>query len=463
MNDEFLHKLRIDPPQRFITALKARLDRQSDLRRTNRMWLRNSLIAAVVGVSGLAAAVMVVNSIRAPSVDTSITTRSLRPTAGGGYSTTPHASRDSTGAISRELPTAFPQAESGARPDASLSSTPGSSVQHTPASGGSVLEGMRIMGPSSLSSGLKEATRILNLSSPFSEPALSVASSDSAIASLCNSSHASDHPFGAVAGAADAVGATRRISSDELKRCESNGVRRVTEIKLGYEAIVLARSKLYPAPKLTSRDVFLALAAKIPDPEQPQRLIANPNISWSQVNPALADERIDISGPPVETDTATVFRETLMESGCSTFASLAVLKEKDRARYEDVCKGIRTDGIYHATSSDLLGQLEAHPESLALVDLRSFAVNSARLIGAPIEGVEPSSTAVYAGSYPGSRALYLYVNVPRAMVIPRMRDFIYALQESFGYGFGSTTLVAGSEDDRRASRQAAQLLPHVKL
>jgi phosphate transport system substrate-binding protein len=322
---------------------------------------------------------------------------------------------------------------------------------------------MRILGPSSLSPSLKEATRILNLSRPFSEPAFSISGSDSAIAALCNSSHTSDHPFGAVAGSADAVGATRRISNEELKRCDSNGIRHVAEIKLGYETIVVARSQLYPAPKLTARDLFLALARQIPDPEQPQRLIANPNISWNQVDPALADERIDISGPALNSDTAAAFRELFMEPGCSTFASLASLKEKDRARYDEVCKGIRTDGIYHGMDSDLFGQLDAHPETLAVVDFRFFATNGAHLIGASIEGVEPTAASVYAGSYPGSRALYLYANVARALGLPRMRDFIYALQDSVASGSARTTLFAGSESDRRESRQAAVTLPDVKL
>jgi phosphate transport system substrate-binding protein len=419
-------------------------------------------MAAVIGASGLAAAVMVVNSIRAPTTNTNAIFHALRPTAGGGTRGTPQVSRDSADTISAEQAAPSPN-PSAARPDANLTSMAASPVQHAPTSStGSALEGMRILGPASLSASLKEATRILNLSRPFSEPAFSIASSDSAIAALCNMSHASEHPFGAMAGTADAAGATRRITNEELKRCEANGVRHVVELKLGYQAIVLARSKLYPVPNLTARDLFLALAAKIPDPDQPQKLIDNRNTSWSQINPALPDERIDIAGPPLDSDTTNAFRELLLEPGCATFPSLASLKEKDRARYDGVCKSIRTDGIYHGMNSDLFGQLEAHPEALTLVDFRYFAANDARLIGVSIEGVEPTSTTVYAGGYPGSRALYLYANVPRVLVIPRMRDFISALQESSSYGSGST-LIPGSDSDRREGRQAAVALPDVKL
>lgn len=462
MNDEFLQKIRIEPPPRFIAALKARLDRQSDLRRTQRTWFRHSLMAAVIGASGLAVAVMVVNSIRAPVTNTDAIRHALRPTAGGGSRGTPAASRDSAGTLSAERAAPSPN-PSAAGPDANLTSIAASPVQHAPTSStGLALEGMRILGPASLSASLKEATRILNLSRPFSEPAFSTASSDSAIAALCSVSHASDHTLGTVAGTADAAGATRRISSEELKRCEANGIRHVVELKLGYRAIVLARSKLYPAPNLTARDLFLALAARIPDPDQPQKLIDNRNTTWSQINPALPDERIDIVGPSLDADTADAFRELLLEPGCSTFPSLASMKEKDRARYDGVCKAIRTDGIYHGMNSDLFGQLEAHPEVLALVDFRYFAANDARLIGVSIEGVEPTGTTVYAGGYPGSRALYLYANVPRILVIPRMREFISALQESSSYGSGGT-LIPGNESDRRESRQAAQALPDVKL
>jgi phosphate transport system substrate-binding protein len=318
---------------------------------------------------------------------------------------------------------------------------------------------MRILGPATMTYALKDATRILNRSRPFGAPAFSVADSDSAIASLCNPSRADG--LRGDAGAADAVGVTRRISSEELKRCETNGIRHVAEIKLGHEAVVLVRSKLYPAPRLTSRDLFLALAREIPDPEQPQRLILNPNISWSQVNPALADEPIDISGPAMDTDVSLAFRAFLLEPGCSTFLFLAEMKERDRVHYETVCKTIRTDGPYHGMNSDLLGHLEAHPEALALVDFGYFVVSGARLNGASIDAAEATSAEVYGGTYPGSRALYLYVNVLRAAVVPRMRDFVSALQESIG--FGSAPLVVISEAERREGRAAAFSLQDVKL
>jgi phosphate transport system substrate-binding protein len=461
MNDEFLHRIRIEPPPRFVAALKARLDRQPDVHQKWRTWIRNLAMSALVGGTGLAAAVIVMTALRHATTSTHSLAHSSRPIAGGGY----NAGRGSSHPASDDnFAAPSISTQSSAPSDANPSPAAANSVRHAPASAAAMaLEGMRILGPSSLSPSLKEATRILNLSRPFSEPAFSISGSDSAIAALCNSSHASDHPMGAVGGSADAVGATRRISSEELKRCDSNGIRHVAEIKLGYEAVVVARSQLYPAPKLTARDLFLALARQIPDPEQPQRLIANPNISWNQVDPALADERIDISGPALDSDTAAAFRELFMEPGCSTIASLASLKEKDRARYDEVCNRIRTDGIYHGMDSYLFGQLDAHPETLAVVDFRYFAANAAHLIGAPIEGVEPTAASVYDGSYPGSRALYLYANVARTLGLPRMRDFIYALQDSVAGGSARTSLFGGSESDRRDSRQAALTLPDVKL
>jgi phosphate transport system substrate-binding protein len=439
MNDDFLHKIRVEPPARFIAALKARLDRQNDPRTPNRRWLRNSIAAAVIGAAGLAAAVMVVNSIR---------------------DINPGAAREPAVEVPGERSAAPGAAESATGADAS--SAAASTIQRAPASAAARgAEGIRILGPPSLTSALKEATRILNISRPFNDPAFTVADADSALASLCNLSRAGG--FGGLAGSADAVGVTRRISSEELKRCEWHGRTYVAEIKLGHEAVALVRSKLYPAPKLTARDLFLALAREIPDPDQPQRLIRNPNASWGQVDPGLLDERIDISGPAMDTDASSVFREFLMEPGCSTFPSLAAMKERDRARYESVCKTIRTDGVYHGMNSDLFGQLEAHPEALALVDFRYFLVNGARLNGASIDAVEPISAEVIAGTYPGSRTLYLYVNIPRAFGVPRMRDFVSALQESIGNGFGSAPLVITSDAERREGRTAAMTLQDVKL
>ena len=62
----------------------------------------------------------------------------------------------------------------------------------------------------------------------------------------------------------DITNASRRIKSKEVKKCKENGVEDITEIKVGYDGIALANSKLGPDLKLSLKDIYLALAKVVP-------------------------------------------------------------------------------------------------------------------------------------------------------------------------------------------------------
>ena len=62
----------------------------------------------------------------------------------------------------------------------------------------------------------------------------------------------------------DISNASRAIKASEEELCASNGVKEVTEIKIGFDGIVLANSKSADRYSLTKEHIFLALAKKIP-------------------------------------------------------------------------------------------------------------------------------------------------------------------------------------------------------
>ena len=86
----------------------------------------------------------------------------------------------------------------------------------------------------------------------------------------------------------DIANASRRIKQTEVDTCAKNGVKDIVEVKVGYDGIVLAHSKKAANMKLTRKDVYLALAKQVPDPANPQPLIANPNKTWKDVNSVAA-------------------------------------------------------------------------------------------------------------------------------------------------------------------------------
>src|SRR3954464_1476426 len=59
----------------------------------------------------------------------------------------------------------------------------------------------------------------------------------------------------------DIEDASRRMKASEAKLCAQNGVNEITEIQVGLDGIVLAGSKNSPALNISTRDLYLALAA----------------------------------------------------------------------------------------------------------------------------------------------------------------------------------------------------------
>ena len=91
----------------------------------------------------------------------------------------------------------------------------------------------------------------------------------------------------------DIANASRRIKASEVALCAENGVTEITEVKIGYDGIVLANSREAVRFDLSLRDVFLALAANVPDGNG--GTMPNPYETWDQVNPSLPATRIEVT------------------------------------------------------------------------------------------------------------------------------------------------------------------------
>ena len=64
---------------------------------------------------------------------------------------------------------------------------------------------------------------------------------------------------------ADMTNASRAIKKSEIETCAQNGVTEITEVKIGYDGIVLANSKAAPEMTITLEQIYLALAKDLPD------------------------------------------------------------------------------------------------------------------------------------------------------------------------------------------------------
>ena len=220
----------------------------------------------------------------------------------------------------------------------------------------------------------------------------------------------------------DFASVTRRMTPAEAAPCNRWGSGMV-EVKYSYQAIILVRSKLYGALPLSPRDIYLALAKTVPDPANPAATVRNPYTTWSQVNPALPPDRIQVMGPKPTSEQGEVFVALLMEAGCNTFASIAALPSA--TAHEQVCDNVRDDGVYEVlpeTPVRFEQQLQMLPAVLAVVPYA--AVQLGALAVSPIGGVELSQRSIQDGSYPGSRTMYLYVNANQARRLTTMHEFL---------------------------------------
>lgn len=225
----------------------------------------------------------------------------------------------------------------------------------------------------------------------------------------------------------DITNASRAIKSSEIDLCASNGVKDIVEVVIGYDGIVLANSRKAEQMTLSRKEIFLALAKKVPDPKGSQTLVDNPYKTWKDVNPALPNRAIEVLGPPPTSGTRDAFVELAMEGGCKAFPFIKAMKKQDKKKFKAVCHGMREDGAYvEAGENDnlIVQKLVANPAALGIFGYSFLEQNEDKVQGSIINGKEPTFDAIAEGDYPVSRSLYFYVKKAHIGVIPGIREYL---------------------------------------
>lgn len=255
----------------------------------------------------------------------------------------------------------------------------------------------------------------------------------------------------------DITNSSRAIKKSEYDTCQKNGVAEIVEVKVGYDGIVIANSRKGPLMKLSRRDLFLALAKQVPGADG--RLIDNPNKTWKDVKPSLADTQIEVLGPPPTSGTRDAFVELAMEVGAETFDGLKALRaaEGDEVRvlmaeiglpesafnaegrklFQHVAHSIREDGAYIEVGENdnlIVQKLEANPDALGIFGFSFLDQNEDRVQGSEIDGRLPTFEAIADGSYPVSRPLFLYVKKGHADVIPGIKGYLAEFTSEKAWG-----------------------------
>lgn len=206
----------------------------------------------------------------------------------------------------------------------------------------------------------------------------------------------------------DISNASRAIKKSEEELCAHNGVKEITEIKLGYDGIVLANSKAAGHYNLTKDQLFLALAKQIPSEG---KLIDNLHKNWSDVDSSLPNVKIEVYGPPTTSGTRDAFVELVMEPSCKNLPEFKAAFP-DKKERKKACHLLREDGHYiEAGENDnlIVQKLQSNPKALGVFGFSFLDQNGDIVQGSHIGDVEPTFENISNGSYGISRSLFVYV------------------------------------------------------
>lgn len=254
----------------------------------------------------------------------------------------------------------------------------------------------------------------------------------------------------------DLVNASRRIKKSEMELCQKNGVTEVIEIQIGNDGIALAESNNGPKLALTRKDIYLALAANP---------MGKPNTAktWKDVNPTLPAIPIKVLGPPSTSGTRDAFAELILEKGCEAANPDAkALKDSDKTKFENLCLLIRSDAAYVDSGENdnlIVQKLSTDPNALGIFGYSYLEENKQRLHGVPIEGVTPSYETIAGNSYPGARALYIYVKKQHLKAVPGLKEFLaqYATMWAPDGPLVKRGLIASPQEARDAAAKAIDM------
>ena len=246
----------------------------------------------------------------------------------------------------------------------------------------------------------------------------------------------------------DIANASRPMKKSEWQLCERNGVKNITEIYFGNDGLTLIKSKFGERLNLTRLQLYKATASKVP---LGGRLVANPYVSWYEIDDNLPDVPIQIFGPTSSHGSYSTFVKMIIREACKNDLRYFQKKKagfktpEEFASYiKNHCSEIRRDGAYLAADqpiSQTLKFLSTNPKAIAIVGYSELFNRRAGLQAVRINGVEPRIYTISDRSYLLSRPLYFYIKNEHRELVPDISLFVKEFMSmnamgSFGYLVG---------------------------
>ena len=264
----------------------------------------------------------------------------------------------------------------------------------------------------------------------------------------------------------DIGNASSRMKNKELKYCNENGVK-ITEIKVGYDGIVIANSKKGKLLQISRADLAKALTAQVPSKDG-KKFVPNYYKKWSDIKPLLPNIPIRVYGPPTTSGTRASFAEMINQK--SYCGKDPIAKKLSKARGDKKgkkCRAMRTDGAYvEAGEQDnlIVQKLKEDSNTYGIFGFSYLNQNSDTIQGAILDDVAPTFANIASGKYKASRALYFYVKHQHIDVVPGIKEYMVEWTKHWGEDgvLTDSGMIPMGVDERKKYKTAMSSLPLLK-
>lgn len=264
----------------------------------------------------------------------------------------------------------------------------------------------------------------------------------------------------------DIGNASSRMKKKELEFCNQNGVK-ITEIKVGYDGIVVANSKKGKLLQISRADLAKALTAQVPSKDG-KKFVPNYYKKWSDIKPLLPNIPIRVYGPPTTSGTRASFTELINQK--SYCGKDPIAKKLSKARGDKKgkkCRAMRTDGVYiEAGEQDnlIVQKLKEDPNTYGIFGFSYLNQNSDTIQGAILDDAAPTFDNIASGKYKASRALYFYVKHQHVDVVPGIKEYMVEWTKHWGEDgiLTDAGMIPMGVDERKKYKTAISSLPLLK-
>lgn len=265
----------------------------------------------------------------------------------------------------------------------------------------------------------------------------------------------------------DITNSSRRMKLSEFEMCQKNGVTDIVEVLIGFDGIAIANSVNAQQFEMGTKELYLALAKMVPNPDGSDTLVENPYKQWSELNPALPAVDIEVLGPPPTSGTRDAFAELAMEGGCEQFEFIEHMEKADR---KAICHTMREDGAYiEAGENDnlIVQKLQANPDALGIFGFSFLEQNSDKVQSSVIDGYTADFDAIADGDYGISRPLYFYVKAQHLGTVPGIEEYLSAFTSEQAWGedgyLADKGMIPLGDEQREEVGMAVKSMQHLLL